>query len=150
MSGQVGPPDHNPAGIIIYNSDNTKLELVGSGQGLVNKWKNAIKDSVTCVQVFEQGQYQSWRKEKGESGPALNIYNYAKAMVKTDFYWYDENTDSFQNGNTVPAGVDPDYIAFGVLSTDEYYLAVYNIAIEPARKPIGGGGVSEIAPGLLP
>jgi hypothetical protein len=150
MPGQVGPTDHNPAGIVIYYNDNTKLEITGQAAGLHNKWKNADKNNVVCVQVFEQGQYQSWRKEKGEPGPALNIYNYSQELVQTDFYWYNEQTGFYEHGNTVPSSVDPDDLAFGIWTSNEYYMAVYNIAVEPARKPLGSGGVSPIDPGGLP
>jgi len=150
MSGQIGPKDPVPAGIIIYYDNNTKLTLVGGAQGLRNKWKNADKNNITVVQVFQNGTYQTFRKEKGEPGPAVHIYNYSLKFAKTDYYWYNEQTDFYENGDQYPSDTDEDDVGFGVLSSDEYFLAVYNIAIEPARKPTGAGGLSPIDPGLPP
>ena len=81
MSGQIGPTDHNPAGIIIYYNNNTKLSLTGAGQGLNIKWQNADKENIVVVQVFQNMIYQTWRKEIGEPGPALHIYNYAEKLA---------------------------------------------------------------------
>ena len=150
MSGQIGPTDHNPAGIIIYYNNNTKLSLVGAGQGLHIKWQNADKDNIVVVQVFQNMIYQTSRKEIGEPGPALHIYNYAEKLAGTNFYWFDDNAGSYKNGNTLPPGIDPSDVGTGVTTSEEYFLAVYNIAFEPATKPTGAGGLSPIAPGLPP
>ena len=142
--------DPAPAGIIIYYNDNTQLTLVGQGNGLRNKWRSADKVNITCVQVFARGSYKSWRKEKGEPGPAQNTYNYSDAMVQTDFYWYDEATGFYKHGDVVPPSVEADDIGIGIWSSNEYFMAVYNIAMEPARTPTGLGGTDPINPGGLP
>lgn len=150
MSGQIGPKDPKPAGITIYYNNNTKLELTGAAQGLNNKWKNADKDNIVVMQVFQNGIYQTIRKEKGEPGPALHIYNYSEKHAGKNFYWYDDNDKFYKSGNTLPGGIDPDQVGTGVTTSDEYFLAVYNISMEPSTKPTGGGGLSPIDPGLPP
>lgn len=147
--GQIGPKDENPAGLIIYYENNTKEELVGSGVGLANKWRNSRREGIVVMKVFFQMQYNIWDKAPGEPGKALNIYNYSRENVGTDYYWYDDATDKYEHGDTVPQGIDAGDVGTGKLVTDDYWDVVYNIAIEHARKPLGAGGESEISP-LLP
>ena len=147
--GQIGNKDESPAGLIIYYENNTKEELVGSGNGLANKWRNSRREGIVCMKVFFQGQYNTWDKEPGEPGKALNIYNYSREKVGTDYYWYDADEDKYERGNTVPPGIPDGDVGTGKLVTNDYFDVVYNIALIHARKPLGGGGESEISP-LLP
>jgi len=146
--GQIGSKDESPAGLCIYYENNTKDELVGAGNGLANKWRNSRRAGIVCVKVFFQGQYNTWDKEKGEPGKALNIYNYSREKVGTDFYWYDSATGKYERGNVVPGGIPAGDVGTGKLVTNEYFDVVYNIAITHARKPLGAGGESEIDPAL--
>ena len=146
--GQIGIKDEKPAGLIIYYENNTKVELVGSGNGLAVKWRNSRRAGIVVMKCFFTMQYNTWDKDIGESGKALNIYNYSREKQGTDFYWYDADEDKYERGNVVPPGIPPGDVGTGKLVTNDYYDVVYNIALVHARKPLGAGGESEIDPAL--
>ena len=147
--GQIGNKDEKPAGLIIYYENNTKETLVGSGNGLAIKWRNSRREGIVCLKVFFQMQYNQWIKEPGQPGRALEIFNYSREKVGTDFYWYDASIDKYERGNEVPPEIPAGDVGTGKLVTDDYWDVVYNIALLHTRKPLGAGGESEISP-LLP
>ncbi len=147
--GQIGNKDEKPGGLAIYYENNTVEFLSGSAVALANKWRASRRSGIVCLKVFFMMQYNIWEKEPGESGRALQIYNYSREKVGTDFYWYDAAEDKYERGNLIPPGIPAEDRATGKLVTNDYFNEVYNIALIHARKPTGPNTEEEISP-LLP
>jgi len=139
--------DHKPNGLQIYYENNSVEFLSGQANGLRNKWRNSRQEGIVCIQVFEGGEYSIW--QKGDDGKRKdNTYNYSRVLQGFDYYWYDDNDDTYHTGDTIPAGINAEDIGNGKLTTKDYFTAVYNFAIINKVKPNGNTRIEPISPTL--